>query len=97
MNLKPTVITLSPSAGAGGDADAAREQTALEGVVEALDSGTPVRAVDDEFVLLSQHTPEAWGLRPRSKEQRFALELLLDPAVSVVALDGRAELIAEIA
>jgi PhoH-like ATPase len=49
-----------------------------------------VRAVDDEFVLLSQHTPEAWGLRPRSKEQRFALELLLDPDIAVVALDGRA-------
>lgn len=33
-------------------------------------------------------SPEAWGLRPRSKEQRFALDLLLDPQVSVVALDG---------
>ncbi|MFV1990068.1 MAG: PhoH family protein [Acidimicrobiales bacterium] len=31
---------------------------------------------------------EAWGLRPRSKEQRFALDLLLDPEVRVVALDG---------
>jgi PhoH-like ATPase len=49
-----------------------------------------VRAVDDELVLLPQHTPEAWGLRPRSKEQRFALELLLDPEISVIALDGRA-------
>lgn len=33
---------------------------------------------------------EAWGLRPRSKEQQFALDLLLDPAVRVVALDGMA-------
>ncbi|MCC5951174.1 MAG: PhoH family protein [Acidimicrobiia bacterium] len=33
---------------------------------------------------------EAWGLRPRSKEQQFALDLLLDPAVTVVALDGMA-------
>lgn len=32
--------------------------------------------------------PEAWGLRPRSKEQQFALDLLLDPEVAVVALDG---------
>src|SRR5690606_17156249 len=32
-------------------------------------------------------TPEAWGLHPRSKEQQFALDLLLDPAVPVVALD----------
>ena len=33
---------------------------------------------------------EAWGLRPRSKEQQFALDLLCDPAVTVVALDGMA-------
>ena len=49
-----------------------------------------VRVVDDEFALLPSQTPEAWGLRPRSKEQRFALELLLDPDIAVVALDGRA-------
>ncbi len=49
-----------------------------------------VRVVADEFVLLGPHTPEAWGLRPRSKEQRFALELLLDPDIAVIALDGRA-------
>ena len=49
-----------------------------------------VRIVGDEFLLLSQHQPEAWGLRPRSKEQRFALELLLDPDIAVLALDGRA-------
>jgi PhoH-like ATPase len=41
-------------------------------------------------MLLSHSTPEPWGLRPRSKEQRFALELLLDPHVKVIALDGRA-------
>jgi PhoH-like ATPase len=35
-------------------------------------------------------TPEAWGLHARSKEQQFALDLLLDPGVSVVALDGMA-------
>jgi PhoH-like ATPase len=48
------------------------------------------RRVDDALVLLPHSAPEAWGLRARSKEQRFALELLLDPDVSVVALDGRA-------
>ena len=48
------------------------------------------RAVGDDFTLLSSHTPEPWGLRARSKEQRFALELLLDPEISVIALDGRA-------
>ena len=40
--------------------------------------------------MLQQSPPEPWGLRPRNKEQRFALELLLDPNISVVALDGRA-------
>jgi PhoH-like ATPase len=48
------------------------------------------RRIDDELRLLPHAAPEAWGLRARSKEQRFALELLMDPDVSVVALDGRA-------
>jgi len=39
---------------------------------------------------MQQNAPEAWGLRARNKEQRFALELLLDPQITVVALDGRA-------
>ncbi len=33
---------------------------------------------------------QAWGLQPRSKEQRFALDLLLDPDVELVGLSGRA-------
>ena len=33
---------------------------------------------------------DAWGLRPRSKEQQFALDLLLDPDIRVIALDGMA-------
>jgi PhoH-like ATPase len=48
------------------------------------------RRVGDELVLLPHSMPEPWGLRPRNKEQRFAVELLLDPDISVVALDGRA-------
>lgn len=48
------------------------------------------RCLDGELHLLGSASPEAWGLRARSKEQRFALELLLDPEVSVVALDGQA-------
>jgi PhoH-like ATPase len=48
------------------------------------------RRQGDEFSLLASNPPEAWGLRARSKEQRFALELLMDPHVAVVALDGRA-------
>ena len=48
------------------------------------------RAVGAELVLLPHSCPEPWGLHPRNKEQRFALELLLDPDISVIALDGRA-------
>ena len=59
-------------------------------VVRAGSQSALTRRVDDDLTLLAPSSPEAWGLRARSKEQRFALELLLDPNVSVVALDGRA-------
>jgi PhoH-like ATPase len=59
-------------------------------VLRAGSQSALVRRRGDELVLLGHAPPEAWGLRARSKEQRFALELLLDPDVSVVALDGRA-------
>lgn len=49
-----------------------------------------VRKTGSDIHLLPPSSPEAWGLRARSKEQRFGLELLLDPDVSVVALDGQA-------
>ncbi|NNE10856.1 MAG: PhoH family protein [Ilumatobacter sp.] len=48
------------------------------------------RRVGDELVLLPHSVAEPWGLRPRNKEQRFSLELLLDPDIAVVTLDGRA-------
>lgn len=59
-------------------------------ILRAGSQSALVRRRGDMLELLSHSTPEAWGLRPRSKEQRFALELLLDPTISVVALDGRA-------
>lgn len=59
-------------------------------VLRAGSQSALTRRVGDELVLLPSASPEAWGLRSRSKEQRFALELLLDPDVTVVALDGRA-------
>ena len=59
-------------------------------VVRSGSQSALARKIDDELRLLPHAAPEAWGLRARSKEQRFALELLLDPDVSVVALDGRA-------
>jgi PhoH-like ATPase len=59
-------------------------------VLRAGSRSALTRRDDDGVALLAGASPEAWGLRARSKEQRFALELLLDPDVSVVALDGRA-------
>lgn len=59
-------------------------------VLRAGSQSALTRRVGPDLVLLGSAAAEAWGLRPRSKEQRFALELLLDPDVSVVALDGRA-------
>jgi PhoH-like ATPase len=59
-------------------------------VVRAGSQSALTQRVGSELVLLSPTVPEAWGLRPRNKEQRFAIELLLDPQISVVALDGRA-------
>ncbi len=59
-------------------------------VLRAGSQSALTRLVSNDLVLLSQSLPEPWGLRPRNKEQRFALELLLDPDIAVVALDGRA-------
>ena len=59
-------------------------------VVKSGSQSALVRCNGEMIELLPATSPEAWGLRARSKEQRFALELLLDPDVSVVALDGRA-------
>jgi PhoH-like ATPase len=59
-------------------------------VVRSGSQSALVRRRGTTLALLSSTPPQAWGLRARSKEQRFALDLLLDPDVSVVALDGRA-------
>ena len=57
-------------------------------VLHAGSQSALVRRVDDHLRPLAERT--AWDLRPRNKEQRFALDLLLDPDVTVVALDGKA-------
>lgn len=43
-----------------------------------------------ELQSLNHDDAPAWGIRPRNKEQKFALELLLDDAVKVVTLVGSA-------
>lgn len=59
------------------------------GVLRSGSSSLLVRSLDKTLRALPHHQ-EAYGLRPRSKEQRAALDLLLDPDVTVVALDGTA-------
>ena len=45
---------------------------------------------DGILVPLNNHYESAWHIRSKSKEQRMALELLLDPAVQLVTLIGQA-------
>ena len=58
-------------------------------VLRAGQQSILVRSRDGVVEPLTRHQ-EAWGVRPRAKEQQFALDLLLDPDVRVVALDGYA-------
>jgi PhoH-like ATPase len=49
------------------------------------------RAVDKKTIgHLNSNFDSAWNLRSRSKEQRMALELLLDPTIELVTLVGQA-------
>jgi PhoH-like ATPase len=44
-----------------------------------------------QVVPLAEMPPEgAWGIHPRNREQKFALELLLNPRIHLVTLVGRA-------
>jgi PhoH-like ATPase len=63
------------------------ELTDRYAVLRAGSQSVLVRHEAGELVPMLR-VPEPWGLRPRSKEQQFALDLLLDPEVRVVALDG---------
>ncbi len=74
-----------------GAVDEAQELSENEfAVLRSGSQSALTRRVGGDLVLLPHNVPEPWGLRPRNKEQRFALELLLDPDIAVVALDGRA-------
>ena len=45
---------------------------------------TPLKRLDSEL------KKGIWGVKPRNKEQKFALDLLMDPEVQVVTLVGKA-------
>jgi PhoH-like ATPase len=59
------------------------------GVLRAGSQSVLVRRRRERLSIVPQELP-AWDMRPRNKEQRFALDLLLDEDVKVVALDGAA-------
>ncbi len=44
----------------------------------------------DKVKLLSAQEPVVWGIKPLNKEQRFAMELLLDDRIDLVTLVGTA-------
>lgn len=73
-------------------ADAARCSVLVENEFAVCRAGSQSVLVrrQGEDLTITNRSAEAWGLRPRSKEQQFALELLADPEVRVVALDGMA-------
>lgn len=82
----------------GGDGDGVPEgaQPVLDalkvneyGVLRSGSQSVLVRRRPDRLSLVPQELP-AWDMRPHNKEQRFALDLLLDDDVKVVALDGAA-------
>jgi PhoH-like ATPase len=58
-------------------------------VLRAGKQSALARCRGDQVWLLRQNQ-DAFDLKPRNIEQRLALDLLLDPAISVVALDGPA-------
>ena len=73
------------------EGDVARVRCELTDRYAVLRSGSQsalVRHQDGELTAMLR-VPEPWGLRPRSKEQQFALDLLLDPDIRIVALTER--------
>jgi PhoH-like ATPase len=56
-------------------------------VLSAGSSSALARVFGDQLHLVERRR-QVWGLNARSKEQIFALDLLMDPDVSVVALSG---------
>ena len=52
---------------------------------------TIARYKNNEFIpLCSKYDDQVWNIHPKSKEQRLALELLMDPDVQLVSLVGNA-------
>ncbi len=78
-------------AGEAVDVDEARGLPCHTGLVLQSANGSALgRVGPDKRVRLVRGDREAFGLRGRSAEQRIALDILLDDAVGIVSLGGRA-------
>lgn len=83
-------LAAAPGGGDPNDVDPLGDLAENEFVVCRAPSQSVLVRHNDGMVAPIDRATEAWGLRPRSKEQAFALDLLCDPDVGVVALDGMA-------
>jgi PhoH-like ATPase len=73
------------------DLEAARDLPCHTGVVVSSGSATALaRVTPDKDLKLINTERDAFGIHGRSAEQRVALDLLLDPAVGIISLGGRA-------
>jgi PhoH-like ATPase len=63
-------------------------------ILQSLETGNSalarVSSNGETLRLLKGQGPAVWGIRPRNKEQRFAMDLLLDDTVRLVTLVGQA-------
>lgn len=62
-------------------------------VLESIDGGSKsalVKYENNGFVSLLEEIKPVWGIYPKNKEQRFALDLLLNDKISLVTLVGKA-------
>lgn len=62
----------------------------LKDEINPKHSGIAKSVANSNLTLLNTQFDRAWDIQPRSKEQRMALELLLDPTINLVTLIGRA-------
>lgn len=73
------------------DLECARDLPCHTGIVLLSPSGSALaRVTPDKELRLIKADRDAFGIHGRSAEQRVALDLLLDPAVGIVSLGGRA-------
>lgn len=73
-------------------ADVAGGAELVENTFVVLRSGTSsaLTRAHGGVLRLLESLPPVWGLKAANKEQRFALDLLLDDAIKVIVLDGPA-------